>query len=131
MDSDVPAGTTEPVGAIPENILYLASYLDNFVLKFDMETRKHEWIKMGNEDHTYSAITRDGENFWLPPRVKGDIVKWDGKENTQILPLPKELEQTVPEYTWAACYDGKQVVFPIFSIRKASGSIHRITVSNF
>lgn len=106
-------------GARVENTLYLASCLDNFVLKFNMETRKHEWIKMGNEDHTYSAITWDGENFWLTPRLNGDIVKWDGKENIQILPLPKELEQTVSPYSWAACYDGKQVVFPHFFYPKS------------
>lgn len=99
-------------GAQVQNTLYLASCLDNFVLKFDMETQKYQWIKVGDENHVYSAIAWDGKNFWLSPRLNGGIVKWDGKENIQILPLPRELKETVPVYSWEACYDGHQVILP-------------------
>lgn len=94
------------------NTLYLASSLDNFVLEFDMETRKHQWIKIGNDNYVYSGITWDGSNFWLSPRLNGDIVKWDGREEVKILPLSKELQQTTQKYLWEACFDGSKVVLP-------------------
>lgn len=98
-----------------DNNLYLASCLDNFVLKFDMETKKYQWIKVGDDGCAYSEITWDGTSFWLSPRLNCDIVKWDGKEKTEILPLPPELKPTTNTYTWTACYDGRNIVFPCMS----------------
>lgn len=106
-------------GAQIKNTVYFASCLDNFVLKFDMETREHQWIEIGDKNHVYSAMTWDGENFWLSPRLDGDIVKWDGRENIQFLSLPQELKQIVPVYSWAACFDGSQVVLPHVSYPKS------------
>ena len=102
-----------------ENNLYLASSLDNYVLKFDMETRKHQWIKVGNDNYVYSGITWDGSSFWLSPRLNCDIVRWDGKEKTKIIPLPPELKPAVQTYTWAACYDDDHVIFPCMSHPKS------------
>lgn len=102
-----------------ENNLYLASCLDNFVLKLDMETRKHRWIKVGDDNYTYSGITWDGNNFWLSPRLNSDIVKWDGKDETKILPLSRELTEADQIHSWEACYDGSQVVLPNASYPKS------------
>lgn len=94
------------------NTLYLASNLDNYVLKFDMETKDHHWIKVGKDDQVYSGITWDGNHFWLSPRLNGDIVKWDGKEKVTILPLPSEFKDSKIKYLWEACFDGSQVILP-------------------
>ena len=95
-----------------DNFLYLASCLDNYVLKFDMDTREYQWIEVGNTDYIYSQITWDGSNFWLAPRLNCDIVKWDGKNGTKIIPLPSELKKVANTHAWYALYDGSQVVFP-------------------
>lgn len=99
-------------GVRSENKLYLASALDNFVLEFDMTTCEHHWFKVGNDKYMYSGIAWDGEHFWLSPRLTGDIVKWDGKNSTKIIPLPNEFKQHTQTYIWEVCYDGEQVVFP-------------------
>lgn len=96
-------------GARVEDTLYLASCLDNFVLKFDLATRKHEWIEVGDKENTYSEIAWDGENFWLSPRQKGGIIKWDGGTGTEILPLSKTLDDEAL-YVWHIIYDGKNIL---------------------
>lgn len=95
-----------------ENNLFLASCLDNYVLKFDMETEGYQWFKIGDDNYAYSEITWDGTSFWLSPRLNCDIVKWDGKEKTEILPMPPELKSAVDKYAWTACHDGNHVIFP-------------------
>lgn len=95
-----------------ENKLYLASALDNFVLEFDMKTCEYQWIEVGDNSYVYSGIAWDGKHFWLAPRLNGDIIKWDGKNNTKIIPLPDEFKQHTQIYMWEVCYDGEQVVFP-------------------
>lgn len=102
-----------------ENNLYLASCLDNFVLKFDMETCEHCWIKVGDDNYTYSGITWDGNNFWLSPRLNGDIIKWDGSDKTKILPLSRELTEADQIHSWEACYDGSKIVLPNASYPKS------------
>lgn len=102
-----------------ENNLFLASCLDNYILKFDMETEKYQWIKIGSDNCAYSEITWDGSNFWLAPRLNCDIVKWDGKEKTEILPMPPELKPTTDTYAWGAYYDGEHVIFPCVSHPKS------------
>lgn len=99
--------------------LYLASCLDNYVLKFDMETKKHQWIKVGDDAYVYSEIAWDGTSFWLSPRLNCDIIKWDGQKKTEILPLPPELKQSTNTYTWTSCYDGRQIVFPCITHPKS------------
>lgn len=104
--------------ALKDN-LYLASSLDNYVLKFDMQTKKHQWIKVGDDTYVYSEITWDGNDFWLSPRINCDIVKWDGKDKTKILPMPPELKPSLNLYAWSACYDGDHVIFPCISHPKS------------
>lgn len=94
------------------NNLYLASCLDNFVLKFNMDTMEYQWIKVGNDKYMYSGITWDGNYFWLSPRLNTDIVKWDGKENVKVLSLSDDYKQNAQMYVWGACYDGRQIIFP-------------------
>lgn len=95
-----------------ENNLFLASCLDNYVLKFDMETTEYQWFKIGDDHYVFSEMTWDGTSFWLSPRLNCDIVKWDGKEKTEILPMPPELKPSTNKYAWTACYDGNHVIFP-------------------
>ncbi len=105
-------------GARLDNTLYLASCLDNFVLKFNMETFKHQWIKIGDDNFVYSGIAWDGHNFWIAPRSGSDIVKWDGKEKIKKFPLPDNLKQHTG-YIWEACYNNGQIIFPATNHKKS------------
>lgn len=95
-----------------ENDLFLASCLDNYVLKFDMETTEYQWFKIGDDHYVFSEMTWDGTSFWLSPRLNCDIVKWDGKEKTEIIPMPPELKPSTNKYAWNACYDYDHIIFP-------------------
>ncbi len=97
-----------------ENTLFLVSFIDNYVLKFNLDTLQYNWIKIGSDSQLYVGITWDGNNFWISPRSGSDIVKWDGRDNIKQFPLPESLKKH-SEYTWGACYDGKQVILPAFS----------------
>lgn len=96
-------------GVTLDNALYLASNLDNYVLKFNMDTLAYDWIKIGDDNATYWGMTWDGSNFWLSPRPGGDIIKWDGKNTVKHLPLPDELKQHT-DYVWGIIYDGDKIV---------------------
>lgn len=100
-------------GVKSANILYLVSLLDNYILKFDMDTLEYHWIKIGNDNHTYVGITWGEKNFWISPRSGSDIIKWNGKDDVKPLPLPDQLKQH-NEYVWGICYDEKKMVLPAF-----------------
>lgn len=65
-----------------ENILYLASCIDNSVLRFNMDTYDYQWIEVGSKTNQYSGIEKRGNDFWLAPRHNSHIVKWDGKDGS-------------------------------------------------
>lgn len=90
--------------------LYLASCLENLVLKFNMETYQYEWIEVGNATNRYVGITWDGENFWLAPRTNGTIVKWN-EECSEEYVLPQEFQKDKIYFAGAVYNDGN-VIFP-------------------
>lgn len=92
-----------------ENSLYLASCLDNYVLKFNMDTLSYQWLKIGEDSTTYWGMAWDGNNFWLSPRSGDDIIKWDGKKTVTKIPLPSKLKQHM-KYIWGVCYDGELII---------------------
>ena len=102
-----------------DNSLFLASCLDNNILKFDLATRTYHWIKVGSDDSVFSEIAWDGSSFWLSPRLNCDIVKWDGKDKTKTLSLPSELKPSLNTYAWTTCYDGNHMIFPCVSHPKS------------
>lgn len=112
-----------------KDTLYLASCVNNFVLKFDLATKTHKWIQVGDKENVYSEIAWDGESFWLSPRKKGDIIKWDGGTGTEILPL-----STIPDneahYVWHIMNNGKEILLSntfqhkSISIDKETNDLH-------
>lgn len=94
-----------------ENFLYLASCLQNLVLKFNMETYDHEWIKVGDDNNRYSGIEWDGKNFWLAPRKNTTIVKWDGVDTAIEYPLPAEFQDENFHFLGVVC-EQDNIVFP-------------------
>lgn len=57
--------------------IYMPGALGNFVLEFDVETKRHRIFRVGSEKCAYSSICRKGELFWLSPRSKGPVVAWN------------------------------------------------------
>lgn len=96
-------------GVTLDNALYLASGLDNYVLKFNMHTLSYDWIKIGDNSASYWGMGWDGRNFWLSPRSGSDIIKWDGKNTVKHLPLPDKLKQHTG-YAWGVIHDDDHIV---------------------
>lgn len=72
-----------------ENMLYLASCMDNSVLLFNMDNCDYQWIEVGSKENTYSGIEKRGMDFWIAPRQNSPIVKWDGKDGVVEYKLDK------------------------------------------
>ncbi len=71
-----------------DDAIYLATCLDNKVLRLNLNTKSYEWISVGAEGNRYSGITWDGKDFWLSPRMNTSLVRWDGKECVTEYKLP-------------------------------------------
>ncbi len=96
-----------------DNYIYLASALDNLVLRFDMQKLDFEWIRVGNEGNRYSGISWDGKDFWLAPRYNTPIVKWNGKDNCKEYVLPALFSEKKLYFLGVICTD-EEIVFPGF-----------------
>lgn len=95
------------------NYLYLAACIDNLVLEFDMETYAYRWIEVGSAQNRYSGIAYDGKDFWLAPRCRTPIVKWDGENEWKEYPLPEEILESKGRFAFlGAIYAHGQVIFP-------------------
>lgn len=49
--------------------LYLASCVDNTVLKFNLKTNEYKWLSIGSDDNKFSGIVYSLNDFWLSPRT--------------------------------------------------------------
>lgn len=97
--------------ALVGNRLFLASCLKPFVLCLNLDTFDFTWFKVGERDFRYSGIAWDGEFFWLSPRTRTPIVKWDGKDRAEYFPLPEGFEQE--KYLFSGVqYDSGKLIFP-------------------
>lgn len=94
-----------------EHYLYLASCLDNGVLKFDMSTCQYEWLQVGKSENRYSGITLHDDQFWLSPRCNSAIVKWDGGEGVTEYPLPIDIDEKTYSFIGVVSEKDK-VIFP-------------------
>lgn len=60
--------------------IVMASYNANAAVKFDMDNCTSRVYKVG--EYCYCGICFDGENFWMPPRHQGPVVKWNAETGT-------------------------------------------------
>mgnify|MGYP003359352554 CR=1 FL=1 len=74
--------------------LYLASCVDNTVLKFNLKTNEYKWLSIGSDDNKFSGIVYSLNDFWLSPRTTEKIIKWDGM-NVNIYSLYFDVENNV------------------------------------
>lgn len=93
------------------DFLYLASCLDNTVLRYNLSTNEYRWMSVGNSENKYSGIVYDGEKFWLAPRSNGKIVKWDGNLGVDTVDLPMAFAKE-NNYFLGICFDGKKIILP-------------------
>lgn len=75
-----------------DNRIYAPSCKGNQILEFNLDEKKHVWHEVGSERNAYSSICQQGDWFWLSPRGKGPIVKWNRvtKETIEIYEYPKD-----------------------------------------
>lgn len=62
-----------------DNIIYAPLCDANGVVKFDINTKEVSILEVGSRAKGYSSICYDGTHFWLSPRGRGAVVKWNEK----------------------------------------------------
>ena len=92
--------------------LYLASCVDNTVLKFNLKTNEYKWLSIGSDDNKFSGIVYSLNDFWLSPRTTEKIIKWDGMNGIKEISLPAEYRNKSSNYFLGVCFDGESIIFP-------------------
>lgn len=91
--------------------IYMASCLDNKVLKMHLKAFEWEWIAVGSSENRYSGIGYDGKNYWLSPRNNNIITKWDGKSEVSTIEIPDEYMDEPKSFLGVVCQKDK-ILFP-------------------
>jgi hypothetical protein len=95
-----------------DKYIYMASCIDNTVLKFNMKTYDFEYIEVASEDNMYAGIGFDGEEFYLAPRKKGKGVIWNPNyEEIRYIDIPFDNEDNKAVFGGVVCLKNK-VIFP-------------------
>ena len=58
--------------------VFLASSMDNSVLKFNMENLEYNWYEIAEKTKKYSGIVFWNGRYWLSTRTENLLVEWDG-----------------------------------------------------
>lgn len=97
---------------VDNNQILLASCLNNYVLCVNLDSFHYEWYEVGEKGFCYSGIAGDGRYFWLSPRRKTPIVRWNKKNDEAIyFPLPDLFDETKYNFLGVQYHNGK-LVFP-------------------
>lgn len=116
---------------IKNDLLYMASCVDNTIFCFNMDTYDYKFIKVGDDSYTYSGIAVDGDIFYLTPRKSGPIVVWDGNKVVQKIELMTSNPNSNIGLGGAISLEEKIVFFACFSnnsfeLNKSSREIKKI-----
>jgi len=95
-------------GYLEDDIVLLPCMKKNYVLKYNLITRKGLWIKVGDDNRKYAGITAIGNMYYLAPYCDDKYVIWDGKEHFASEKISCSDNNI---YFGAFCVD-EQVVFP-------------------
>jgi hypothetical protein len=90
-----------------DGCLFIASCVSNLVGKYDLNEGTWEWIPVGAAGNRYSGIAWDGEQFWLSPRLTGDIVRWNPRNNKSEVVSVCDNRNFL-----GVVFDGKNIVLP-------------------
>lgn len=63
--------------SVRDNLLLIASAINNKVLEFNMDTGKSKVYTVGKEGMTYFAMVYDGNDYWLAPEEGNTIIRWN------------------------------------------------------
>lgn len=96
---------------LKNNELFLASCINNYVLRLNLDSSDFIWCEVGEKNFRYSGITWDGEFYWLSPRTGTPIVKWDGKKDVEYFPLPERYDNATNNFLGVQ-YNNGRLVFP-------------------
>lgn len=98
-----------------DNVLYMASCVDNTVLHFNMDNYEFSYLKVGDDDLKYSGIGWDGEYFYLSPRKDGPFLIWDGEKEVKKINVDIDSEKKLAVFGGVMCIDGKVIFLASFS----------------
>lgn len=102
---------------LSENKIYAPSCKGNWVLEFNLDDKTHTWLEVGSKECTYSAICKQGDWFWLSPRGKGPIVKWNRntKEIVEISKYPTEYKPCEGGFGDCVYFNGYIYFMPVLA----------------
>lgn len=63
--------------SVKDNLLLMASAINNKVLEFNMDTGKSKVHTVGKEGMAYFAMEYDGNDYWLAPEEGNTIIRWN------------------------------------------------------
>jgi len=96
---------------LKENLLYMASCVDNTVLCFDMDSFAYSYIRVGEDELKFSGIGWDSGYFYLSPRKDGPFIIWDGKKVVRKITADVDNEKRLAVFGGVMCLEDK-VIFP-------------------
>jgi hypothetical protein len=96
---------------IKEHLLYIASFITNKVLIFNLDNFEWKYITIGNSENGFSGIAWDGEFFWLSPNNEPFVIRWDGKKLYEKYSFSCQSKDEIVMFTGVVSC-GKNIIFP-------------------
>ena len=104
-------------GVCLNDYMYMASCLDNTVLKFNMNNFEYEYVSLGDDKSNFSGIGYDGSNFYIAPRNKNDAIKWDGAGKYEVIKLQYLTSEADRVSVGVLCDEGKVYFYGMYEDR--------------
>lgn len=124
---------------VVDNKILIPGYVINCIFVLRPNNMQYEKIVVEKIGNGFSDITYDGEDIWLSPRERGQLVKWNMQKNEISLhdnyPAEFHMEDQANISGMEFC-NGKVYVFPYkadkaFTIKKAGNDIEMYTEGAF
>lgn len=96
-----------------KNALYLVIYGTNSLIKYNLEEKREEIIRIGAAGNKYSNLDYDGKYFWLISHLSPDVIRWEPETNETR--SQKICPEGFTHYQWyrtVCCQDGNVWLFP-------------------
>lgn len=122
-----------------DNKILIPNYVINCIFVLDPNNMQYEKIVVEKIGNGFSDIAYDGEDIWLSPRERGQLVRWNVQEEKISLydnyPAEFHMEDQA-NIAGTGCCNGKVYVFPykadkVFTIKKDGNDIEMYTESVF
>ena len=91
------------------DVCWLVCGRANIVVEFHMDSMTYAFHRVGKSENYYAGMRRMGNEFYLFPRNKANVVCWDYKKKTEYEVLPAEGEECVANAYSNSCVYGDEM----------------------